>query len=87
MNTRKAIAEWVEWLRHYGLRKFCEAFVRDAQGAQSTCIHCKEIIYLDILEGGGICDWKTEDGDYGCSYSPDTNADGTGGHTPFKLRS
>lgn len=39
-----------------------------------------------IAEGGGIPDWRTADGDYGCDNSPDTSEDGTGGHMPRKLQ-
>lgn len=40
--------------------------------------------YLDIVEGGGVPDWRTDDGDYGCGDSPETNDEGTGGHYPRK---
>jgi hypothetical protein len=85
MRTTKAMREWVSWLTGYGLLKFCKAFVRNAQGAQSTCRHCHEHIYLDILEGGGVTDWKTKDGDYGCHESPDTCTEGTGSHMPLTI--
>lgn len=77
--------EWVKWLESYGLDKFFDAFLANTQGAQSTCIHCREKIYLDIVEGGGVPDWKTEDGDYGCADSPETSEQGTGSHMPRKL--
>ena len=58
-------ADWVTWLESYGAGKFYDAFVRNAQGAQSTCVHCGNSIRLDIVEGGGVPDWNY-DGDYGC---------------------
>jgi len=72
---------WAKWLERYGAEQFFDAFVRSAQGARSTCIHCGEAIYLDIVEGGGVPDWGI-DGDYGCYLSPDTTDEGTGGHEP-----
>ncbi len=77
--------KWVKWLETYGIANFYDAFVRDAQGAQSTCVHCGEKIYLDIVEGGGVPDWHMN-GDYGCPDSPDTCEDGTGSHVPVKLK-
>lgn len=82
----KVRKDWVEWLKSYGGGKFFDAFVRIAQDAKGTCSNCKLPIYLDIVEGGGVPDWRTEDGDYGCADSPDTNSDGTGGHEPEKLK-
>lgn len=73
--------EWAKWLESYGAERFYDAFIESAQGAQGQCIHCGEAIYLDIVEGGGVPDWRTSDGDYGCSDSPDTSEDGVGGHT------
>lgn len=74
--------QWAKWLETYGAEKFYDAFMKSAQGARSVCIQCGHFIYLDIEEGGGIPDWKTSNGDYGCGNSPDTNEDGTGGHIP-----
>jgi hypothetical protein len=34
--------------------------------------------------GGGVPDWSTEKGDFGCDESPYTHEDGTGGHMPVK---
>lgn len=77
---------WAKWLESYGADCFYDAFMRIAQDAESECRHCHKPIYLDIREGEGIPDWRTEDGDYGCSDSPDTNAeDGTGSHEPIKM--
>lgn len=78
---------WVKWLESYGADGFFDAFIRQAQGAKSTCVHCGEAIYLDIVEGGGVPDWGTSFGDgggldYGCVDSPDTNDEGTGEHEP-----
>jgi hypothetical protein len=83
--TTEDRAEWVAWLESYGIGKFFDAFVSNTQGARGTCAHCGESIYLDIVEGGGVSDWKTEDGDYGCGDSPDTGSEGTGSHTPERL--
>lgn len=80
-NDRK---QWAAWLRDYTPEKFFDAFVYNAQGAKSKCAHCGEEIFLDIVEGGGVPDWKTSDGDYGCSNSPETTDEGTGGHFPEK---
>ena len=86
MQVTKADKDsWVKWLEHYGIDKFFDAFVRNAQDAQSTCVHCRESIYLDIVEGGGVPDWKTSDGDYGCIDSPETCEEGTGSHFPERL--
>ncbi len=81
INLEKSRAEWVSWLESYGAGNFYDSFVRNAQDAMSRCIHCHEHIYLDIVEGGGVPDWHNN-GDYGCSDSPDTNDEGTGGHEP-----
>ena len=75
---------WVKWLAKYGPLDFYKAFVRIAQDAESTCVHCGEKVYLDIVEGGGVPDWRTVDGDYGCGSSPDTTDEGTGSHQPRK---
>jgi hypothetical protein len=85
--ARKA---WANWLASYGADKFHDAFLASAQGAQSTCVHCGEEIFLDLVEGGGVPDWGSAgpEGpglDYGCPESPDTGPDGTGGHVPQKL--
>ena len=50
-------ADWVAWLESYGAAKFYDAFMSNAQGAESTCEHCGQPIYLDIREGGGVPDW------------------------------
>ena len=62
----KARKEWVAWLEQYGPARFYDAFLRIAQDAKSTCTRCGQAVFLDIREGGGITDWRTEDGDYGC---------------------
>jgi hypothetical protein len=88
MNFRYTKAEkaaWVAWLKVYSAEKFFEAFMENAQGARSTCLHCGEPIYLDIVEGGGVCDWRTEEGDYGCNDSPETTTEGCGSHKPQGL--
>lgn len=82
MTDREA---WVEWLLWYSPEKFYDSFIRRAQDAKSTCQLCGYKIYLDIREGGGIPDWRTRDGDYGCGESPDNTDEGTGSHVPYKL--
>lgn len=80
--TEQQKQEWVKWLEMFSPIAFLESFLRTSHGAISTCQYCAEEIRLDILEGGGVADWKTTDGDYGCPYSPETTADGTGSHLP-----
>lgn len=77
--------QWAKWLLSYGPEKFYDSFIRSAQNAESRCVNCNSLIYLDIAEGGGIPDWRTQNGDYGCGESPDTNDSGTGGHIPFTI--
>jgi len=84
-GEKTTAAQWAAWLHGYGAEKFFEVFVKTAQDSESVCIHCGELIYLDIVEGGGVPDWKTASGDYGCPSSPDTGDNGTGGHAPEKL--
>lgn len=83
-------AAWVSWLETYGAGKFYDAFMANAQGAESVCVQCNQPIYLDIREGGGVPDWGSNiDGiglDYGCNNSPETTDEGTGGHFP-RMRS
>lgn len=87
MTLKEAdIPRWADWLRQYGAEKFARSLFRDVQGAKSRCTQCGDAIYLDFFEGGGVGDWKTKNGDYGCVESPDTGKDGTGGHRPVKLR-
>lgn len=76
---RKSIEAWAKWIEGYGAEKFLESFLNHAQGAISVCVYCHEEIALDIIEGGGVADWGMN-GDYGCSESPDTSEEGTGGH-------
>lgn len=83
-HTQEAKQQWLEWLDEHGAEDFLDAFLRDVEGAESTCIHCGEKIYVDVMIGGGVADWSTHDGDFGCPNSPETNDEGTGGHTPRK---
>lgn len=85
VTERDDRAEWASWLRSYGAEAFWDAFMENAQGAESRCRQCGETITLDIREGGGVPDWGS-DGDYGCWASPDTNDEGTGGHMPVGVR-
>ena len=90
MNRAKqkaAIESWLSWLKIYGEKKFLKAMLRTVENAESTCRYCHEKIYVDVLIGGGVPDWSTKDGDFGCHASPDTNAEGTGSHMPIKRRS
>jgi len=78
--------DWIKWFETFGAGRFYDSFVASAQDARGTCRHCGEYIYLDIVEGGGVPDWRTADGDYGCGDSPDTCDEGTGSHIPLKRR-
>lgn len=75
---------WGHWLKRYGRKKFFDAFMKLAQNTESSCIYCKQKIYLDIAEGCGVPDWRTKHGDYGCDKSPDTTEEATGSHFPVK---
>ena len=68
---------WAQWIATYGPDQFYDAFMRRAQDAESTCRHCGDPIYLDIREGGGVPDWRGDDGFYGCAESPDATGTGT----------
>jgi len=85
--TEEEKRQWVKWLEGYGIEKFLDAFLRNAQYAQSECVQCGEKIYLDVIEGCGVPDWGTASGDYGCIDSPDTDLDGAGSHVPRTLES
>lgn len=76
---------WVKWLKGYSPKAFLKVFLDVAQDAEGTCVNCYEKIYLDIIEGGGVPDWRTSDGDYGCARSPDSTHEEQGSHTPRKL--
>lgn len=82
--TQSKISSWLSWLKSYGSAPFLTAFLRNVEGAESTCIYCHRKIYVDVLIGGGIPDWSTDDEDFGCPESPDTNHDGCGSHMPVK---
>ena len=82
--TKKEKESWVKWLAGYGLMKFLNSFLASVEGAESTCCQCGQKIYVDVMVGGGVPDWSTADGDFGCADSPDTNSEGTGGHKPVK---
>lgn len=82
--TNKQKDEWVRWLDTYGSRNLLESFLRNVENAESTCVYCGQKIYVDVLIGGGVPDWSTKDGDFGCLYSPETTTEGTGGHMPKK---
>ncbi len=84
--TKVDRATWALWLMGYGLGKFYDAFMANAQFAKGTCVHCGADIYLDIAEGGGVPDWRDKDGDYGCLMSPETTTNGTGSHMPERLK-
>lgn len=78
--------KWVKWLEKYGAERFLDAFLQNVEGAESRCAYCGQPIYVDVLIGGGVADWSTEDGDFGCWRSPDTCDEGTGSHMPEKRR-
>ncbi len=86
MTTSPTTREsWAAWLNSFGAENFFDSFLRNAQGARGTCTHCGEAIMLDIVEGGGVPDWRSEDGDYGCDSSPDTDDECCGSHLPERL--
>jgi hypothetical protein len=60
--TDEARDQWIAWLQGYGAGNFYDAFVAFAQDAESTCVHCGQPIYLDIVEGGGVPDWGSRFG-------------------------
>ena len=72
---------WVKWLKVYGPKNFLNHFLKNVENAQSTCKHCGRAIHVDIMVGGGVADWSTEDGDFGC-----TSHKGDGSHMPIKWR-
>jgi len=71
---------WLRWLEQYGVDRFFDSFIHTVEGAQSICVHCGEVIQVDITIGGGVPDWSTLDGDFGCSANPKSNEDGVWGH-------
>jgi hypothetical protein len=73
---------WVKWFEGYGARRFLESFLRNAHGAQSQCRYCSSAIYLDLLEGCGVADWRTVRGDYGCAAAPESDDEAVSGHLP-----
>lgn len=79
------VRDWCAWFKKYGVKKFAESLLANVQGAESICTLCGQQIYLDFFEGGGVGDWKTADGDYGCLESPETSEEGTGSHVPKRL--
>ena len=64
---------WVAWLKSYGLKKFLDSFLANVEDAAGTCRYCKEQIFVGVLIGGGVADWSTEDGDFGCSENPENH--------------
>lgn len=81
-TLRNAKRAWLKWLETYTPAKFLDAFVNNVEGAESTCTRCHQYIYVDILIGGGVPGWSTEDGDFGCDGSPETTPEGRGSHKP-----
>jgi hypothetical protein len=81
-NLQRAKADWLKLFKEHGAEKFLDSFLRNVEGAESVCVHCGQKIYVDVLIGGGVPDWSTRDGDFGCDASPDTGKGGTGGHFP-----
>lgn len=80
MVTQSTKESWLKWLESYGADKFFDSFINTVEGAESTCIHCGEVIRVDITIGGGVADWSTLDGDFGCGSHPKSNKDGCWGH-------
>lgn len=83
--TEKDKAAWVKWLEGFGADKFFDAFMETAQFAEGECVNCGHKIYLDIAEGGGVPDWRDDEGSYGCDCSPDSTDEECGSHVPKKL--
>src|SRR5437899_2452142 len=78
---------WLKWLERYGAKGFLTSFLRNVEGAESTCIYCGKRIYVDVLIGGGVADWSTEDGDFGCGFTSLTTEEGCDySHMPRKRR-
>lgn len=83
-QTAGARKAWLRWFETYGPERFLDAFLANVEGAVSQCRHCTRPIYVDVLIGGGVPDWSTEDGDFGCDANPDNDEEGTGGHSPVR---
>lgn len=83
-HTEGEIRSWLRWCKTYTIERFIRAFLSNVEGAQGTCQYCRRSIYVDVLIGGGVPDWSTEDGDFGCDAAPDTDRDGCGAHMPIK---
>ena len=77
---------WLDWFKTYGAKQFLDAFLSNVEGAESTCIHCHQKIYVDVMIGGGVPDWSTKGGDFGCYASPETDLDNCGGHMPERRK-
>jgi hypothetical protein len=77
-------SDWLKWLHSYGAAKFLDRFLANVEGAASTCVYCGQTIYIDVLIGGGVADWSTEEGDFGCDRSPEASNEGCGSHMPVK---
>ena len=76
--------DWLVWVRRPGMAEalfdWCQS---NLEGVTATCVHCRATITLDAGTGtGGVFDWHTHGGDYGCDSSPESGPDGCGGHTP-----
>ena len=85
-QSKKNKHAWLAWFFSYGAKQFLNSFLSNVENAESTCIYCKEKIYVDILIGGGVPDWSTEGGDFGCDRSPDTDSESSGAHMPVKRK-
>ena len=48
-------------------------------------LHCNQVILFDIVEGGGVQEWKRIEGDYGCDSSPETDDEACGSHLPVGI--
>jgi len=64
--TEKEKSGWARWLDNFGPRPFLNHFLRNVEGAESICAHCNHTIYVDVMIGGGVADWSTFDGNFGC---------------------
>jgi hypothetical protein len=70
-QTQTEKQDWLKWLHEYGAAKFLDAFLANVENVESECTKCHEKIYVDVLIGGGVPDWSTADGDFGCTDNGD----------------
>ena len=79
-DTQNPQADWLTWLSEYGASRFLDSFLKNVEGAESRCLYCCEYIYVDLLTGGGVANWSTKEGDFGCNHPNSFD----GSHMPLK---